>query len=166
MFQGIFSSYFFTNLESISTTSTFEVQEIAWVGMQDSDTVVMNPLHSSNICEDMIYANWSQCKPDFMCVAQEWMHYWQSLRRGGKWQWRFYICRFVWIQRMKFRFSRVENCGFCSQNNENRTYGLLTNFQLCWNQWSSCHRLQWTSDQAWKKKCLSFLMDYSVWDLR
>lgn len=57
MFQGIFSSYFFTNLESISTTSTFEMQEIAWVGMQDSDTVVMNPLHSSNICEDMIYAN-------------------------------------------------------------------------------------------------------------
>lgn len=55
------------------------MEEIAWVGIQDSDMVVMNPLHGSSIYEDSIYANWSYTVSQTLCALQEeWMRYGQS----------------------------------------------------------------------------------------
>lgn len=49
---------------------------------------------------------------------------------------------------------------FSSWYHENKINGLLTHFKLWWSQWSSCHKLQGTSDQAWTKCPISFLIDY------
>lgn len=39
--------------------SLFEMEEISWVEIQDSDAIVMNLLHSSSIYEDTIYSSLS-----------------------------------------------------------------------------------------------------------
>lgn len=44
---------------SLFTMSLFEMGEISWVEIQDSDAIVMNLLHSSSIYEDTIYSSLS-----------------------------------------------------------------------------------------------------------
>lgn len=59
----------------------------------------------------------------------------------------------------------VEQFYFSSWYHENKINGLLSHFELWWHRWSSCRRLQGTSDQALKKCPISFLIDHDDWGL-